>query len=88
VHEFVADSEADAVLYEYISRKAARNEVLERALVAEQPIGVEFDSGSKGADVIVVSNYVAAPKRTAPANDARYGRNCLFVQLACSVSER
>jgi hypothetical protein len=87
-HEFVAGSEADALLNEYISRKAARSEVLERVSVAEQPIGIELDSGSKGADLVVASSSPAATEWNLASNDALYRRNSTFVQTVYSVSKR
>jgi len=44
------------VLYEHISRKAARSEVFERTSIAEQPIGIELDRGSKSAALLFGSN--------------------------------
>jgi hypothetical protein len=49
-HEFIAGGEPDAMLCEHISRRAAHTQVLECSAIAEQPIGIELDSGSNGAD--------------------------------------
>jgi len=74
--------------YEQIPRKPTLSEVAQGSFIAEQAVSVELDSGSKGADLVVASNWRAVTERTAPANDVRYGRNCTFIQAVCSVSER
>jgi hypothetical protein len=87
-HEFIADGEPNALLYEHIPRKAACSEVLQCSLIAKQAVGVEFDGGGKRADLVGASYRRALRRRPAATNDANRGLTNARIQPMCSVPER
>ena len=51
----------------------------------QQLVGVELDSGGKGAELVVTSCWRTVTVRIAPARDARRVRNDTCVQASCSI---
>ena len=86
--EFVAGGKANVIFDEHVPCTAACSEVLQCARVAEEPVGIEFDGGSKSADLDGGSYWRAVRGRWAATNDASRGLTNARVEPTCSAPER